>query len=98
MSLNLVSLSSGSKGNCLVVFSKTTSVIIDAGISMTAIKKGLKQLGCPPPSILITHSHNDHIKGLECYSKYFSPDVYCYSAAYSSVDSKMQAGRLMGFD
>lgn len=98
MSLNLVSLSSGSRGNCIVVFSDTTSVIIDAGISMTAIKKGLKHLGCPSPSVLITHSHNDHIQGLENFSKAFRPDVYCYSASYCSVDSKMQAGKLIGFD
>jgi phosphoribosyl 1,2-cyclic phosphodiesterase len=60
-------LASGSKGNCLYVGSKTTRVLIDAGLSSSAICERLAAVGIAPDTIqaiLITHEHSDHIKGL----------------------------------
>ncbi|PIS02471.1 MAG: Zn-dependent hydrolase [Chlamydiae bacterium CG10_big_fil_rev_8_21_14_0_10_42_34] len=60
-------LASGSKGNCIYVGSKTTSILIDAGISARTIVDRLSQIQVDPKkiqAILITHEHSDHIKGL----------------------------------
>lgn len=60
-------LASGSKGNCLYVGSKTTRILIDAGISASAIFDRLGEIDVDPKTIqaiLITHEHIDHIKGL----------------------------------
>lgn len=47
MSLNFCSLSSGSSGNCYVVFDEETALLIDAGISGKKILEGLEKLMFP---------------------------------------------------
>lgn len=67
MSLKLVSLTSGSKGNCTLVFSNTTAILVDAGLSYTRLCAELKDFGLTPDMIdgvVITHEHSDHICGL----------------------------------
>lgn len=61
-------LASGSKGNCIFVGTKNTRVLIDAGLSLTQLTERLTEIGVDLSSIqavLITHEHNDHIKGLK---------------------------------
>jgi phosphoribosyl 1,2-cyclic phosphodiesterase len=68
MKLNFCSLSSGSSGNCYYLGNEFHGILIDAGISATAIRKFLKSIDISMQSImgvLITHNHIDHIKGLE---------------------------------
>lgn len=60
-------LASGSRGNSLFVGSKTTCVLIDAGISCTTILQRLQEASIDPKTIqavLVTHEHSDHINGL----------------------------------
>lgn len=60
-------LASGSKGNCLYVGMEKTRILIDAGISFSATEERLAQIGVALntiQAIVITHEHNDHIKGL----------------------------------
>ena len=67
MVLNFCSLSSGSSGNCYYLGNEFHGILIDAGISATAIRKFLKSMDISMQSImgvLITHNHIDHIKGL----------------------------------
>jgi len=67
MKLNFCSLSSGSSGNCYYLGNEFHGILIDAGISGTAIRKTMKKLGISMQTImgvLITHNHTDHIKGL----------------------------------
>lgn len=60
-------LASGSKGNCIYVGSKTTKILIDAGISAKAIRERLDAIGVALEdidAILVTHEHIDHIRAL----------------------------------
>ena len=60
-------LASGSKGNSIYIGSKTTRVLIDAGISFSSLTQRLSQIGVDIQTIqavLITHEHGDHIQGL----------------------------------
>lgn len=60
-------LASGSKGNSIYVGSKTTRILIDAGISFSALTKRLSEINVDIQTIqavLITHEHVDHIQGL----------------------------------
>jgi phosphoribosyl 1,2-cyclic phosphodiesterase len=65
-------LASGSRGNCAVVASATTRILVDAGISCRETFKRMKSLGEDPhllSAILITHEHSDHIYGLATLAK-----------------------------
>jgi phosphoribosyl 1,2-cyclic phosphodiesterase len=67
MNLEFCSLSSGSSGNSYYVGNEFHGILIDAGISGTAIRKSLHELGISMQSImgvLVTHNHTDHIRGL----------------------------------
>jgi phosphoribosyl 1,2-cyclic phosphodiesterase len=72
MKLNFCSLSSGSSGNCYYLGNEFHGILIDAGISATAIRKFLKDMDISMQSImgvLITHNHIDHIRGLEVLTR-----------------------------
>ncbi len=72
-------LASGSKGNCTVVKSKNTSIMIDCGITQKYLKQSFERIGLQYEDLdglLITHSHGDHlnnskiIKDLNVYSPF----------------------------
>lgn len=63
-------LSSGSKGNACLVMTNSLKILIDVGVSYQYIQKELASIGLTPMDIdkvLITHTHNDHIKGLKVF-------------------------------
>lgn len=65
--MELFSIASGSSGNCIMVGSDNTKVLVDVGISMKRIKEGLLSVDLSFDDIngiVITHEHADHIKGL----------------------------------
>ena len=58
--IKLKCLGSGSSGNCYLLSTETETLILDCGIPIMGIKKGLnfdlsKVVGC-----VVTHSHKDH--------------------------------------
>ena len=62
--LNFCSLYSGSTGNCLLVSSEDTNILIDAGVSQKKIIEGLESINKDInkiDAILVTHEHSDHI-------------------------------------
>ena len=72
MGVSVTMLASGSRGNCAVVSSARTRILVDAGISCRETFKRMKSLGDDPHSlaaILITHEHSDHIYGLATLAK-----------------------------
>lgn len=65
------SIASGSKGNCFVVKTKSTTLVIDCGStkkhlldSFEAIELSLSDVD----ALLITHSHSDHIQQLKLFN------------------------------
>ena len=68
MSLTFVSLASGSKGNSSLIFSENTAILVDAGITYSAIATALREFGLTPSRIdgvVITHEHSDHIRAVQ---------------------------------
>jgi phosphoribosyl 1,2-cyclic phosphodiesterase len=60
-------LASGSKGNCTVVSSSRTRILVDVGVSCRELFKRMAAAGEDPhtlDAILITHEHQDHVQGL----------------------------------
>lgn len=71
MSLRICSLASGSKGNCCFVSDGATDILIDLGISAMRAQKCLNVLGVDADrlTVLVTHSHSDHVAGLSVFTK-----------------------------
>ena len=70
---------SGSSGNCLLVSSGDSHILIDAGISMRRISAGLAKAGISWRDIggvLITHEHSDHISGLKTMIRNCAVPIY----------------------
>lgn len=68
MAVSVSVLASGSRGNCAVVASSTTRLLVDAGLSCRETFKRVRALGERAEqisAILITHEHSDHVAGLE---------------------------------
>ena len=77
--MEITIFASGSSGNCLLLKDQNTALLIDAGISMRRIARGLSGAGLTPgelDGVLITHEHSDHISGLGSLVKKFSVPVY----------------------
>lgn len=80
--LSVCVLASGSKGNSVYISDGTTSVLIDAGLSGTEIKRRLNHRGLSPEKIsavLVTHEHSDHIRGAGILSKKYGTPIYMNS-------------------
>jgi phosphoribosyl 1,2-cyclic phosphodiesterase len=77
--ISFASLSSCSDGNSYVIFTDSNKlVIIDAGISYRKLKNSLASLGLDAQNVthvIITHAHNDHIKGLPSIYKQLKPTL-----------------------
>lgn len=73
-------LASGSSGNCIYIESGDQKVLIDAGISNRAIGKKLAKIEIEKEqisSVLITHEHSDHVKGIDVLARHNSHiDIY----------------------
>lgn len=69
--VRLTVLGSGSSGNCAVVSTETTTLLLDAGLSAKQICLRLEAAGFTLDQIdgvLLTHEHQDHTGGLEVLS------------------------------
>jgi phosphoribosyl 1,2-cyclic phosphodiesterase len=87
MCVTVSMLASGSKGNCALVASSRTKILVDAGISCRETFKRLKFLGEDPQSLsalLITHEHSDHVYGLAMLAKKLRIPVFMTAATHAA--------------
>jgi phosphoribosyl 1,2-cyclic phosphodiesterase len=87
MGVTVSMLASGSRGNCAVVASSTTKILVDAGISCREIFKRMKSLGDDARSlsaILVTHEHCDHIYGLATLAKKLRIPIFMTGATHQA--------------
>ena len=80
--LKISPLFSGSKGNCTLIQSDNTNILIDVGLGYRAILKALESRALAPndiSAIVITHEHSDHIGALQHWAQHFSTDIYAPS-------------------
>ncbi len=87
MGVSVSMLASGSRGNCALVSSATTKILVDAGISCRETFKRMRSLGEDPhtlSAILITHEHSDHIYGLATLAKKLHIPVFMTGATHQA--------------
>ena len=83
MAVSVTVLASGSKGNCTVISSSGTRLLVDAGLSCKEILRRMFLCGVDPhaiDAILITHEHTDHIGGVYVLAKRLKVPVYITGA------------------
>ncbi len=86
--MEVYSLGSGSKGNCMVVTNGKNSVMIDAGLSARVMMSKLSQIGIQPhelDAVLVTHEHSDHIRSVG--------DIAAVAPVYSHAETLEVIGK-----
>lgn len=86
--MRLVSIASGSSGNCTYIGGDKAHILVDAGVSCKRIKEGIESLDVKPgelSGIFITHEHSDHIQGLKVFSKKFHIPIYSTAATLKQI-------------
>ena len=86
--MRAIVLGSGSKGNSTLLIGKNKKILIDVGFSYPKMLMNLKTYDVSPSdidAILITHTHSDHIGGLNTFIKKNSIMVYTNNKMYSEL-------------
>jgi len=93
MTLSFCSFSSGSSGNCYLIKSEQTAVLVDAGISGKKIYEGLERTGTAREqlkALLITHEHTDHTKSVKTImKKEKNLKAYANAMTWKHLDSQI---------
>lgn len=87
--LRFLSLASGSSGNCYYLGTNESGILIDAGIPVRSIKKGLKEHNIAFEKImavLITHDHADHIRSVGTLGEKYAIPVYTTSVIHDGIN------------
>lgn len=77
--LKISPLFSGSKGNCTLIQSHNTNILLDAGFSYRSLLRELDIRGLSPrdiDAIVISHEHSDHVGALPMWTKHTPTPVY----------------------
>ncbi len=87
--LEVYPLFSGSSGNSTYILADGIGILVDAGKNCKHICKALDQIGVDPDSIeglFVTHSHSDHISGLDVFVRNHPTTVYATEATHLKID------------
>ena len=94
-SLRICVLASGSKGNAIYVSDGRSAILVDAGLSGIEIQRRMQSAGLSLQAlnaIVVTHEHNDHVRGVGVLSRRF--DLPVYIAPRTAVAAASQLGRI----
>ncbi len=87
--MRITILGSGSEGNALLLESRTTSVLVDAGLSHRRLVQRFAEIGRNAPSnvaaLIVTHGHSDHAGHASTYATRFGCPIRASEAAMPSI-------------
>lgn len=71
-------ISSGSKGNCTLIWDKNDLIMIDFGITLKRFRESVSPFGIEDKrtSLFVSHEHTDHMAGIKILAKHADLDVY----------------------
>lgn len=93
--MKVISLQSGSNGNCFYVESNGTRLLFDAGISARVAQERLDQHGRDikqADALFISHDHSDHIKSMGVFQRKFGVAVYVTRATLNAAYKHKRVG------
>ena len=86
--MKFATIVSGSSGNCVYIEGGSTRILVDAGVTIKALKAACAGFGCLPKDIsalLITHEHSDHVSGAERISRHFGLPVWASCSTWENL-------------
>lgn len=97
--MRMMSIASGSSGNCIYIGTDNTHILVDDGISRKKVLEGLKKLDLSADDIdavLITHEHDDHIGGLGVLERHKAIPVMGTAKTLGRIERSTKLGALPG--
>ena len=94
-------LFSGSRGNCTLIQTQHTNILLDAGFGYKAIANALERKGLAPSDIcgiVISHEHSDHIGALSQFCKLWSTPVYAPKPIADYLREKVHPSTVTAID
>ena len=88
-------LFSGSSGNATYVEHGSTRILVDCGGSGKQIENALRAIGVDArqlTAIVVTHAHDDHIRGVGVLSRRFDLPVYASIGAWDEMTRRNKIG------
>ncbi len=96
ISLRISILASGSTGNCTLLESGCTTLLVDAGLGKKEMLRRFEALGRTRPEhvdgILLTHEHSDHSSGLAQLSRDWDCPAYLTEPAHREIKKMYEDG------
>ena len=93
--MRLVSIASGSSGNCIYIGTDNTHILVDVGISNKRIEQGLNEIGIKGSEldgVVITHEHSDHVKGLGVLASKHGIPIYGTKETWKEIETMKYLG------
>lgn len=95
--MEVITLQSGSSGNCVFVRSRDTCVLFDSGISGSKAESRLAEFGydirdCQ--ALVISHEHYDHISGVGAFHRKFGLPIYANQRTWNATRAKPSTGHI----
>lgn len=102
MALRICILASGSSGNCTVVASDRTAILVDAGLSAREAGRRLEGIGMGLAGlhgVCVSHEHGDHTAGLRVLQERHGVPLYANAGTIDALrrDPKMAGLRWQVF-
>ena len=86
--MQVISLQSGSNGNCIYVEAGGVKLLFDAGISASEVEERLAQHGRDAnavDAVLISHDHIDHCRSMGILNRTFGLPIYATAKTYEAA-------------
>lgn len=97
MTINAISLQSGSSGNCIYVEAGKTKLLLDAGICGSTAAQRLADYGRDireVNALIISHDHGDHVRYAGIYSRKYGLPVFITKKTLSISAKRHRLGRM----
>jgi phosphoribosyl 1,2-cyclic phosphodiesterase len=95
--MRIISLQSGSNGNCIYVEAGGVRLLFDAGISGATAAERLAEHGRDirqVNALIISHDHSDHIRSAGIFQRKFGIPLYVTSRTLAAAQTRCSLGKL----
>ncbi len=99
--IKLTPLFSGSKGNCSLIQTENTNILLDIGCSYKKVTTALASKNLTPKditAIVITHEHDDHISALPMWTKRTQTKVFAPTPIVNIIAGRTYCSQVEGVE